>query len=69
MVLTWLLITHKESSEVEIFAFYFLLSFQFQNCINASCGKKKTLEKEISYTLNHVNDVVNYRVCALNPTS
>ena len=60
--------THKESSEVEILAFYFLLYFQFQNCINASCGKKR-LPKEISYTLNHVNDVVNYWVRAHNPTS
>ena len=40
------LITHKESSEVEIFAFYCLLYFQFQNCINASCGQKKNVPKE-----------------------
>ena len=39
MVLT--LITHKESSEVEILSFYSLLYFQFQNCVNASCDKKK----------------------------
>ena len=66
MVLT--LITHKESSEVEIFAFFLNFNFNFK-IVSMHLVAKKTLQKEISYTLNHVNDVVNYRVCAHNPTS
>ena len=53
------LIAQEESSEVETFTFYILLTNFQQNCINESCGKKQCT-KETPNTLNHENDVVNY---------
>ena len=38
------LITHKESSEMENFAFYFLLT-NFQSIISMNLGAKKTVHK------------------------
>ena len=53
------LIAHDESSEVQTFTFYFLLTDFPQNCINESCGNKQCT-KETPNTLNHENDAENY---------
>ena len=58
----------RGSSEKETFAFYSLLTNFQQNCINEPCGKKKQWANETPYSLNHMNDVVNYWVCTHKPT-
>ena len=57
----------KDHQKWKLLPFIFLLSNFQQSCINESCGKNRW-RKETPYTLNRVNDVVNYWVCAHKPT-
>ena len=61
------LIAHEESSEVETFTFYFLLT-NFNKIVSMNLVAKKQRTKGTPNILNHENNVVNYWVYAHKPT-
>ena len=61
------LIAHEESSEVETFTFYFLLT-NFHKIVSMNLVAKKQRTKGTPNILNHENNVANYWVYAHKPT-